>query len=72
MNSRRPSSVTAKKGRLLAAHDPSANAAYGISVAGLPFCGTCADHAKPPRLPAIGASTRVLTYFTLGTDLRKP
>lgn len=63
--------VTAKKGRLLAAHDPSTNAAYGISVAGLPFCGTCATGARP-RLPAIGASTRVLTYFTLGTDLRKP
>ena len=62
--------VSPKKGRLLAAHDPSANAAYGASVASLPFCGTCAAPAAP-RLPAVGASTRVLMYFTLGTDLRK-
>lgn len=61
---------TAKKGRLLAAHDPSANAGYGAAVAGVGFCGTCPTGTSP-RLPAVGAGSRVLTYFTLGTDLRK-
>lgn len=62
---------TALRGMLLAAHDPSGNAAYGASVNGISFCGTCAA-AAAPRIPLIGAGARVLTYFTLGrADLRK-
>ncbi|HEY2903348.1 MAG TPA: FG-GAP repeat protein [Polyangia bacterium] len=61
---------TVTTGMLLAAHDPAANAAYGSSVTGLPFCGTCAT-GSAPRIPVVGAGGRVLTYFTLGkTDLR--
>ena len=60
-----------KKWRLLTAHDSSENAAYGVAVTGLPFCGTCPAGSNP-RLPLVGAGTRVLTYFTLGTDRRKP
>ncbi|HEX3698710.1 MAG TPA: FG-GAP repeat protein [Polyangia bacterium] len=64
------SAPTVTTGMLLAAHDPAANAAYGASVTGLPFCGTCVT-GSAPRIPVVGAGGRVLTYFTLGkTDLR--
>jgi hypothetical protein len=51
---------------VLADHDPSTGEAYGSAVGALPFCATtpCAA-SSAPRLPLIGAVSKVFTYFTL-------
>jgi hypothetical protein len=56
---------------VLADHAPGTGEAYGSSVGALPFCATAPCTGKLPRLPLVGATSAVFTYFTLGaTDPR--
>jgi hypothetical protein len=64
--------LATKMTTVLADHDPSASEGYGLAMGALPFCATMPCPTAPPRLPLVGASSLIFTYFTLGpTDPRK-